>query len=143
MDEFRLDEALIVNGDSFLGGSLSAMLTPLNLAGGELMRIATVKVLDRARFGGIELDAAHHVTAFLEKGQSGPGLINAGLYRLHRSALEFWGPGPFSIETQLLPFLVRRRAVYSAELSGPFIDIGIPVDYHLFDTHFRDYINKS
>ena len=64
LDETGLDEALIANGDTFLGGSLNTMLTPLDLNGGEFMRIATVQVSDRTRFGGVSLDAMQRVTAF-------------------------------------------------------------------------------
>jgi len=32
------------------------------------------------------------VTGFVEKGHGGPGLINAGLYRIHRSVFEGFEP---------------------------------------------------
>lgn len=142
MDESGLDEALIANGDTFLGGSMASMLAPLGLAGGELMRIATVQVPDRARFGGIALDAGQRVTAFLEKGQTGAGPINAGLYRIHRRAFEGQGPGAFSMETQVMPRLVAADALQARELAGPFIDIGVPEDYRLFDMRVHDYVDQ-
>lgn len=143
MDESGLDEALIANGDTFLGGALQAMLTPLDFADGERMRIATVQVPDRERFGGVALDAGQRVTAFLEKGQTGSGLINAGLYRIHRSAFDGEGPGAFSMETQVMPRLVATCALQARELAGPFIDIGVPEDYRLFDCRVQDYVRQA
>lgn len=143
MDELGLDEALIANGDTFLGGSMAPMLAPLGLAEGELMRIATVQVPDRARFGGVALDAGQCVTAFLEKGQTGAGPINAGLYRIHRSAFDGEGPGAISMETQVMPRLVAAGALQARELAGPFIDIGVPEDYRLFDTRVHDYVRQA
>jgi len=143
MDESGLDEALIANGDTFLGGSMQAMLSPLDLADGERMRIATVQVPDRERFGGVALDAGKRVTAFLEKGQTGSGPINAGLYRIHRSAFDGEAPGAFSMETQVMPRLVAAGALQARELAGPFIDIGVPEDYRLFDCCVQDYVRHA
>lgn len=143
MEEAGVDEALIANGDTFLGGSLKEMLSPLELTEGELMRIAAVHVADRARFGGVALDAEQRVSAFLEKGQVGAGPINAGLYRIHRRAFDGVGRGAFSMETQIMPLLVAKRALQARELQGPFIDIGVPDDYRLFDTHVYDYVRQN
>lgn len=144
MNAVNLDEALIANGDTFIGGSLQAMLVPLDLAGGEHMRIATVGVSDCARFGGVSTDASNCVRDFLEKGQSGAGQINAGLYRVHRSvfdgALE---DRAFSMETQVMPRLVAKKSLQAQELTGPFIDIGVPDDYRLFDAGVHDYVHQA
>ncbi len=138
-----MDDALIANGDTFLGGSLQTMLSPLDLKGGEFMRIATVQVPDRTRFGGVAVDAKQRVTAFLEKGQTGAGPINAGLYRIHRHAFNGEASGTFSMETQVMPRLAAKGALQARELAGPFIDIGVPEDYHLFATRVHDYVRQN
>lgn len=143
MEKSELSEVLIANGDTFLGGSIQSMLLPLGLADGELMRIATVQVQDRARFGGVSVDDCQHVSAFLEKGQLGAGPINAGLYRINRRAFDGQGPGTFSLETQLMPRLVAANALQARILAGPFIDIGVPEDYQLFDTRVQDYVGQD
>jgi D-glycero-alpha-D-manno-heptose 1-phosphate guanylyltransferase len=143
MDEFGLDDALIANGDTFLGGSLQTLLEPLDLEGSELMRIGTVRVRDRTRFGGVTVDSAQRVTSFLEKGQTGAGLINAGLYRMHRQAFEYEERGAFSMETQLMPRLITKSALQAREIAGPFIDIGVPADYRLFDLSVHDYVRQN
>jgi D-glycero-alpha-D-manno-heptose 1-phosphate guanylyltransferase len=143
MKKCGLEEALIVNGDTFLGGSLDAMLAPLDTASDELMRIATVHVPDRARFGGVAVDAAARVTAFLEKGQTGPGPINAGLYRIHVRAFDHEPQAAFSMETRVMPRLASRGALQARELAGPFIDIGVPDDYRLFDAQVHEYVRQA
>lgn len=143
MYEAGLDDALIANGDTFLGGRLDDMFSPLDIERGERMRIATVHVPDRARFGGVEVDAAHRVTAFLEKGQTGTGPINAGLYRVHLLAFGGEPAGAFSMETSVMPRLVKARSLQARELAGPFIDIGVPDDYHLFDKRVHDYVQQG
>lgn len=143
MDETGLDEALVVNGDTFLGGALDDMLAPLDLPGGELMRIATVQVPDRARFGGVAVDCLRRVTAFLEKGETGAGPINAGLYRIHRLAFQDEESEAFSMETRVMPRLVAQGALQARELAGPFIDIGVPDDYRIFDARIHEYVQQA
>lgn len=143
MRETGLQESLVANGDTFLGGSLAGMLAPLAVAQGEGMRMATVQVVDRSRFGGVAVDKQGQVTAFLEKDQTGAGPINAGLYRIHRDVLEGEGEDAFSMETRIMPALVSRRALKACELAGPFIDIGVPDDYRRFDAEVAEYVSQT
>jgi D-glycero-alpha-D-manno-heptose 1-phosphate guanylyltransferase len=132
MDKLGLDEALVANGDTYLDGSIAAMLVPLDRTANELFRMAVVNVPDRARFGGVQVDAAGRVERFLEKGQQGAGPINAGLYRLCRAALPAARAGAYSLEAEVLPGLVAQRAVTALAVAGSFVDIGVPKDYFRF-----------
>lgn len=126
------EEVLVTNGDTFLGGSLSDMLLPLDLAGGELARMAVIEVSDRSRYGGVEFSSGR-VSGFAEKGKVGSGLINAGFYRLHRNALGSLNPGEaFSFEATILPSLARQGQLGAAKIEGEFTDIGLPEDYFRF-----------
>ena len=69
---------LMANGDSFFDVNLLALS-----GGAPLARLALRRVEDISRYGGVELDG-DRVRRFAEKGGSGPGLINAGLYLLDR-----------------------------------------------------------
>ena len=132
MRESGLEEAAVVNGDTFIEADLSPMLGPLNRADGEQFRIGTIVVEDRSRYGGVQATDGR-VQRIEEKGFSGPGSINAGLYRLCTDAFLGFSPGTaFSMETAVMPTLLRRRALYAASLVGEFIDIGIPHDYRRF-----------
>lgn len=139
MHEMGLEEALVVNGDTFVGGGLSEMLVPLDLANGELMRLATVQVANRSRFGGVAVDVERHVTAFLEKGLVGEGKINAGMYRVNSCVFYDEKYSSFSMETQVMPYLVSQNALQARELTGPFIDIGVPDDYYYFNQFIHEY----
>jgi D-glycero-alpha-D-manno-heptose 1-phosphate guanylyltransferase len=67
---------------------------------------------------------------FVEKGVTGPGLINAGCYVLPVGILDDFILGqPFSLEAD---FLFKRLGKQQFDLfvtNGHFIDIGIPEDY--------------
>lgn len=132
MDKFELDEVLVVNGDTHLDGDIAGMRVPLERGRGEQLRMAVTHVEDRSRFGGVRVDVDGRVRGFLEKGQQGTGVINAGLYRLSRNALPKWHPEPYSLEAHVLPGLVKRGAVRALEVGGNFTDIGIPADYAKF-----------
>jgi len=131
MDHFGLDECWVANGDTYLTGSMAPLQQPLARASGELLRMATVTVPDRSRFGGVATDSQGFVSGFVDKGHQGPGVINAGLYRLSRRALPD-SPAVLSLENDVLPGLVAQHAVRSVMLSGSFIDIGVPEDYRRF-----------
>lgn len=135
-----LEEALVVNGDTFLGGDLAGMLAPLDGRHGELVRMAVVEVPDRHRFGGVAVTESC-VTHFIEKGQMGPGLINAGLYRVSLKAFGDEQQHAFSFETAVLPRLARAQQLWASAVAGPFIDIGIPEDYQLFCERHEHFLS--
>jgi NDP-sugar pyrophosphorylase family protein len=71
----------------------------------------------------------NRITGLEEKGQSGPGLVNAGLYLVRRDLPERRPmPGTFSLETEILaqPGALDLRA-HRTEAS--FLDIGTPEDF--------------
>lgn len=132
MDSLGLEEALVANGDTYLEGDLAGMFEPLDRGADEQLRMALARVADQSRFGGVEVGADARVQRFLEKGKQGPGLINAGLYRLLRTALPERGTEPYSLEVDVLPALVAQRAVTALPIDGRFTDIGVPDDYFRF-----------
>jgi D-glycero-alpha-D-manno-heptose 1-phosphate guanylyltransferase len=138
-----LDEVLIANGDTFIGGSIQPMLEPLDVDAGELMRVATVTLTDRTRFGSVVIDSSNRVMALIEKGQADAGLVSAGLYRVHRRAFLGAAVTPLSLETQVMPTLIAKGGLWSRSLTGPFVDIGVPDDYKLFDTRVHEYIGTK
>lgn len=132
LQQAGLDEAMVTNGDTFLGGSLQGMLQPLDQSADEWVRMATTDVPDRARFGGVTVNAGR-VTGFLEKGLAGAGAINAGFYRVSRRCFERFGAGQvFSFENDVLAPLARSGKVTACATHGAFTDIGVPDDYHRF-----------
>ena len=117
------EQLLVLNGDTFFD------VEYLNLAqqapaGADLM--ACRRVEDVGRYGAVQLDASGRVIAMAEKGAEGPGLINGGIYVLHREAIAAWPEAVFSIETDYFPERLAAERLYGTACGGSFIDIGVP-----------------
>lgn len=115
----------VLNGDSWLGLDLAAFATAAPEA--ELL-VAARPVPDRARYGSLRTEGGR-LLGMAEKGAEGPGLINAGLYRLaHDLPARRPQPEKFSFETALLadPAGLDARVHVT---DAPFIDIGTPEDF--------------
>jgi D-glycero-alpha-D-manno-heptose 1-phosphate guanylyltransferase len=138
MKHFNIDEAIVANGDTYIDGNLENFLKPLNLIGGELIRVGTVLVRDRQRYGGVEVNDRNIVVSMSEKGVSSPGMINAGIYRVNIRAFMSEKNEIFSFERSTLPRLIFENKVTATFIKGSFIDIGIPEDYKLFSENFSD-----
>jgi D-glycero-alpha-D-manno-heptose 1-phosphate guanylyltransferase len=130
----RADHAYVFNGDTFL-----AAIEPLWQQFHEPLIVAR-DVPDTSRYGRLET-SGEHVQGFAEKGQSGPGLINAGCYVLPRHALDAFAPGTaFSLEQDFLCPLVPENPLRVFVSQGYFIDIGIPEDYERAQTELAQFI---
>ncbi|MDQ8051137.1 nucleotidyltransferase family protein [Luteibacter sp.] len=126
----------VVNGDTYLRYSPGAMVELVTPNGAD-MAMALAEVDDVSRYGAVS-SAAGRVVAFSEKGQSGPGYINAGCYYLGAATLAALPVGQrFSFENDvLMPGAVHGRVAAYTETSG-FIDIGVPEDFHRAQAIFR------
>lgn len=121
-------DLLVMNGDSFLEFDYPELLRFHRRHGG-VATIAVRGVSDASRYGTVQFDANHRVTAFREKKSSrAPGLVNGGVYLFRRDVLEYLPNGPASLEKDVFPHLLDH-GVYAAEQEGIFIDIGTPDDY--------------
>jgi D-glycero-D-manno-heptose 1,7-bisphosphate phosphatase len=117
---------LMANGDSFFDINLLALAAdhgPQPLA-----RLALRRVEDAGRYGRVDL-VDGLIRGFHEKGDSGPGLINAGIYILDRSLVDRITSLPASIERDLFPALAAEGQIEGRVFDGDFIDIGIPDDF--------------
>jgi len=126
------DHAFIFNGDTYLELEVEALERVWQSRQHPVLVVREVP--DTSRFGRVEIRDGR-VMAFLEKGQSGPGLINAGCYVLPRTVLnDFPLSQPFSIETEFFMKSLQRLKVDAFITHGRFIDIGMPDDYLLAQT---------
>ena len=125
----------VLNGDTFLEIDYRAMRES-HVQGREQMSMAVCRVADAGRYGTLDLQE-DHVRGFSEKGNVGPGFINAGAYLLSEAVLDRIPRGePFSFEQQLLVPEVSAIRPAAFATDGLFIDIGVPEDFaraqHLF-----------
>jgi D-glycero-alpha-D-manno-heptose 1-phosphate guanylyltransferase len=122
------DSFFVLNGDTWLGIDYRAFDAQSEDDRAPLA-MALAHVDDTARYGAVRVQDAH-VAGFVEKGQSGPGYINAGVYRLTRRMLDaFPGEKRFSFEKDVLEPAVVRGDVGAYTRTEGFIDIGVPEDY--------------
>lgn len=118
---------LVTNADTWLGNGIR------ELSQAKAPAMAVVKLTDVSRYGRVELDRQHFVTAFHEKSSgSGNGWINAGMCRLDAERFKGWDHLPFSLERNTFPAMVARGELKAVQLQTDFIDIGVPEDYHRF-----------
>jgi D-glycero-alpha-D-manno-heptose 1-phosphate guanylyltransferase len=133
MHHAGIGECMVTNGDTWLEADFGALMAPLDAAAHETLRMGCIMVADRSRYGGVAFEGSGLVAGFLPKGAEGSGPINAGVYRVQRSAFDGWRVGSnFSLELDVLPGLVAAGAVRATPLDGTFIDIGVPEDYRRF-----------
>jgi D-glycero-alpha-D-manno-heptose 1-phosphate guanylyltransferase len=119
--------ALVLNGDTLLKIDFRALVDwyledPVPVA------MVLREVADVARYGAVIVDN-EHVAGYSEKGRSGPGLINAGVYVVQPGVFrEFNLSGSFGLETDLLQRHCRELRPRAYVTRAYFIDIGIPAD---------------
>ncbi|TNY25668.1 nucleotidyltransferase family protein [Fulvimonas soli] len=127
----------VLNGDTFLRYDLRALERAVQHAGADL-GMALARVDDVARYGAVLRDG-ERVVGFKEKGESGPGYINAGSYYLTPAAIQALPPEPaFSFESEVLAPLTLAGRVCGFDATSGFIDIGVPEDYRRAQSLFGD-----
>lgn len=121
------DGAHVLNGDTWLDYDPAALEAAARDAHAP-MAIALAHVEDVARYGAVDV-ADGRVAAFREKGEAGPGWINAGCYFLGADALAALPRGAFSFEHAVLQPRTAAGDVAAFTATAGFIDIGVPEDY--------------
>ena len=136
MHDAALSETVVANADTFLHADLSPLLAPLDRSHAEDIRIMALQSEDTSRYGRVVVSDGK-ARAFMTGGSARCGLINAGIYRVHRDAFAKYRPGQtFSLETDVIQDLAAQGRVAAAVVSGTFTDIGVPKDYFRFCERF-------
>ncbi len=117
----------VLNGDTLLDCQFHA-LADLTLRSGAKAGLALRNVPDVGRFGSIAL-SGDLIQGFYEKGISGPGLINGGIYVLTPEAVSMLPPGVSSLETDLFPLLADKGKLAGLTCNVFFLDMGLPSTY--------------
>jgi D-glycero-alpha-D-manno-heptose 1-phosphate guanylyltransferase len=87
------------------------------------------EVADVSRFGAVRLQG-ERIVSFGEKAASGPGLINAGIYRLAMQTFSrFPLPEVFSLEADFFQKHLAALNLSGHVCQGDFIDIGVPEEF--------------
>jgi D-glycero-alpha-D-manno-heptose 1-phosphate guanylyltransferase len=121
-------DVFVLNGDSYVEVEFARLQAAHRDAGASLT-VCAVVVADTARYGRI-LIGDSQITGFAEKGATGSGLINAGVYSMRRDLLETLAlPEVFSFEQDVLAAKLHAMRPRVHLVQGRFIDIGVPEDY--------------
>ena len=127
-DSFDLASAFVLNADTLFRVDLTDMAARHD-ACAAAVTIALREAADVARYGEVIVDETGRITRFSEKGRSGRGLINGGIYLIDG---RIWSRvperGPFSFERDCLQRCVEVEKFYGYQAAGYFIDIGVPHD---------------
>lgn len=125
--EAREEFVLVLNGDTFLQADYAAMLQS-HIANRPSLTMAITHQQNVARYGGV-LVKEGRIVGYEEKGRSGPGWINAGVYVLSKEMP--WPetlPEKFSFEVDFLVPQTTLLTPTAYEIEGFFLDIGVPED---------------
>jgi D-glycero-alpha-D-manno-heptose 1-phosphate guanylyltransferase len=138
---------LITNGDTLYNID-AEILGSIHSLSGAWCTIALKPMQNFDRYGVVEIDECSVIKSFKEKQFYESGLINGGIYALHRNKfLEENLPDKFSFEKDYLEKFYKKRRMLGVVQDEYFIDIGIPEDYERAQTelvHFlRDQKNKT
>jgi D-glycero-alpha-D-manno-heptose 1-phosphate guanylyltransferase len=132
LTQCQADHVFIFNGDTYVDLEVDDLEHLWQHS--HCPAIVVREVPDTERFGRVEMQEGR-VNAFLEKGVSGLGLINAGCYVLPKNALDDFPLGQtFSLETEFFIKQLQHIRFNGFATQGRFIDIGVPDDYALAQT---------
>lgn len=119
------DDAYILNGDTYFDIELSKLKdchADIN--------IALKPMFQFNRYGTVEINNEQRISSFLEKKYCEHGLINGGIYYLHKKLFEKISVADkFSFEKDVLEKHVDTLIIKGKIFDNYFIDIGIPEDY--------------
>lgn len=125
----------VFNGDTYLEVDFDKMDNFLSRDADSVTACLAVKEMcDFDRYGTLDIErVSGRITAFHEKKPCKKGFINAGVYLLKNGVLDDY-PVKFSLETDYFEKVVDSGSLCAVEMTGCFIDIGIPEDYRFSQT---------
>ena len=122
-------DVIVINGDTFFNVDLDDFIDKHKKSGSKIS-IALKPMTDFDRYGNVLLSEKGEVTEFKEKAHCDAGLINGGIYAIHKSDRLFDNlPRTFSFEKEILQPLAAQSKISGFVNNVYFIDIGIPEDY--------------
>lgn len=131
------DYVFVLNGDTFLDAEFSDI--DQEWRNHQQVIMVARQVPEIQRYGALVVKD-HRLSGYHEKGQSGPGVINAGCYVLPVDALNAFELGQnFSIESEYFEKVYRDEFIRVIPTQGHFIDIGIPEDFERAQTELAAF----
>lgn len=137
MGAARDERVFVLNGDTAFDVRLPLLKSFAEEQGTEAA-LALKSMRDFERYGTVEVEeGTGRILRFAEKQPCAHGLINGGVYCIHRDQfLARALPQKFSFEKDYLEAFVEEGRFFGYASDGYFIDIGIPEDYARAQTDF-------
>ncbi len=137
LQKTQAKQVFVVNGDTLFRFSAHALLNTHQFSGAECT-LALKPMKDFDRYGVVEMNENGRITSFKEKQPYKQGLINAGVYLIHRNEfLKNRFPQKFSFEKDYLERFVAEKRLAGLAQDVYFIDIGIPEDFARAQTELQ------
>lgn len=121
---------LTLNGDSICPVDLGSLLK-FHRQKNALVTVILSRAEKTGDYGQVLINEDGLITSFQEKkaGKASGGLVNAGVYLMEKTILDFLPSGcPYSLERDVFPLLARKR-IYGYVADKPHVDIGTPERY--------------
>ena len=136
------EDAFVLNGDTYLELDYARFAAAMR-AQHAALGMVLAQVPDVSRYGAVHR-VDERVTGFSEKGGSGAGWINAGVYWLPRSLPLRAVTHAFSFEDTVLRAAAAQGTLSAYTASAAFIDIGVPEDFQRAQTwHFASQASPA
>jgi D-glycero-alpha-D-manno-heptose 1-phosphate guanylyltransferase len=132
---------LLLNGDTWFDVSLPTLAEFARATDSDWC-FALFRADEPGRYMGMAVDDGGRITALAHDDQRRGRLANGGVYLVHPRTLRSKerrandksharAPGAVSLESDLLPkWLAAGQRFFGLQVDAPFIDIGVPFDYH-------------
>lgn len=142
-EQFTDSQFWVLNGDTYTDFDLSAMWE-FHQASRTICTLALKQMTDFDRYGTVQIDGQGRILGFSEKMAVDAGLINAGVYLMHRDLILGQPSGvAFSFETEVLEKLAGQGDLSGLPVAGHFLDIGIPDDYQISQSAIPGWVTPS
>jgi D-glycero-alpha-D-manno-heptose 1-phosphate guanylyltransferase len=136
MESVKGEHVWVLNGDSISMVNLAEQYR-LHTSQAAICTLALIPQQQFDRYGTVTIDQNNRITGFAEKQWQENGLINAGIYLLHKNTfLQSTPAGNFSMETEFLQRFYPTLPMYGYVEAAYFIDIGVPADYRRAQQEF-------
>lgn len=135
----KSETILVLNGDSFCDVNLKDFLD-FHLDKKANASLVLSEINDTSRYGKVTLDKNDQIIGFKEKreGNSGPGLINAGIYLINHQLISKLPPGVLSLEKEVFPKWIGQ-SFYGYKTNTSFIDVGTLERYKKAEEFFAKF----
>ena len=123
---------LLLNGDTFFAVDLAILKKFVEKTQAALC-LSLFETIDAQRYHRVEVGNDGTITSLNAQSSADRNLANGGVYWCEpdRLQLEIYAGGVCSLENDVFPRLLSSQCRMTAlEFKAPFIDIGIPEDYH-------------